>query len=443
MPPKRSSTFEASTMSQAAIRKLVADSVAAALETQTATMAKADNSIREIPVAKRGNYKEFISYQPFYFNGTKGVVGLIRWFERTESVFSRSNCAEENEVAFATGADRSFVSISFASMLNISSITLDTTYNIKMADGNLFQGRHWYGLAIEKVVHIPIENETLIIQEEHANHLRIILELLRKEKLYAKFSKYDFWIKTVQFLGHLIDSQGLHVDHAKIKAVKSWASPTTPTEIQGNDDFVVYCDASIQGLGAVLMQREKVIAYASRQLKPYEEYYTTHDLELGAVVFALKIWRHYLYGTKCIVFIDHKILQHVLNQKELNMRQVVDRDSHFTSRFWKSLQKALGTQLDMSTAYHTENDRQSERIIQTLEDMLWACAIDFGKGWEKHLPLVEFSYNNSYHASIKAAPFKALYGQKCRSPVCWAEVGDTQLIGQEIIYETTEKIVQI
>ncbi|GJU91021.1 putative reverse transcriptase domain-containing protein [Tanacetum coccineum] len=81
---------------------------------------------------------------------------------------------------------------------------------------------------------------------------------------------------------------------------------------EGNDDFVVYCDASLQGLGAVLMQREKVIAYASRQLKPHEENYTTHDLELGAVVFALKIWRHYLYGTKCTVFTDHKSLQHIL-----------------------------------------------------------------------------------------------------------------------------------
>nr|GFA11725.1 putative reverse transcriptase domain, ribonuclease H-like domain, aspartic peptidase domain protein [Tanacetum cinerariifolium] len=105
--------------------------------------------------------------------------------------------------------------------------------------------------------------------------------------------------------------------------------------------------------------------------------------------------------------------------------------------------QALGTQLDMSTTYHLETDGQSERTIQTLKDMLQACAIDFGKGWEKHLPLVEFSYNNSYHASIKAAPFKALYGQKCRSPVCWAEVGDTQLTGLEIIHETTKKIVQI
>ncbi|GJZ75812.1 putative reverse transcriptase domain-containing protein [Tanacetum coccineum] len=97
----------------------------------------------------------------------------------------------------------------------------------------------------------------------------------------------------------------------------------------------------------------------------------------------------------------------------------------------------------MSTTYHPETDGQSERTIQTLEDMLRACVIDFGKGWERHLPLVEFSYNNSYHASIKAAPFEALYGRKCRSPVCWAEVGDVQLTGPEIIHETTEKIVQI
>ncbi|GJR50780.1 putative reverse transcriptase domain-containing protein [Tanacetum coccineum] len=116
---------------------------------------------------------------------------------------------------------------------------------------------------------------------------------------------------------------------------------------------------------------------------------------------------------------------------------------HFTSRFWQSLQSALGTQLDISMAYHPEIDGQSERTIQTLKDMLRACVIDFGKGWERQLPLVEFSYNNSYHASIKATPFEALYGQKCRSPVCWAKVGDVQLTGPEIIHETTEKIVQI
>ncbi|GJX41982.1 putative reverse transcriptase domain-containing protein [Tanacetum coccineum] len=218
-------------------------------------------------------------------------------------------------------------------------------------------------------------------KKEHEEHLKQILELLKKEELYAKFSKCEFWIPKVQFLGHVIDSEGIHVDPAKIESIKDWTSPKSPTEIrqflglagyyrrfiegfskiakpmtkltqkkikfewgdkqeaafqllkqklcsapilalpEGSEDFIAYCDASKKGLGAVLMQREKVISYASRQLKIHEKNYTTHDLELGAVVFALKIWRHYLYGTKCTVFTDHKSLQHILDQKELNMRQ--------------------------------------------------------------------------------------------------------------------------
>ncbi|GJZ68113.1 putative reverse transcriptase domain-containing protein [Tanacetum coccineum] len=156
-------------------------------------------------------------------------------------------------------------------------------------------------------------------KEEQADHLKIILELLKKEKLYAKFSIYDFWISIVQFLRHVIDSQGIHVDPAKIEA-KLCEAPILALP-EGNNDFVFTYDAALQGLEAEIMQREKVIAYASRQLKPNEENYTTHDLKLGAVVFALKIWRHYLYGTKCTVFTDHKSLQYILDQKELNMRQ--------------------------------------------------------------------------------------------------------------------------
>ncbi|GJR73797.1 putative nucleotidyltransferase, ribonuclease H [Tanacetum coccineum] len=671
------STSKAPAMTQAAIRKLVADSVTAALEAQSANMANTDNTTRprEAPVARHCSYKEFMSCQPINFKGMEGAIGLIRWFERTELVFSRSNCTEDCKVKFATDicekipgignlvshygarflmkmywkffigglpqsikgnvtaskpqtleeainiaqrlmdqecsprpershgmfllnqhlarvlfdseADKSFVSISLASKLNIPPITIDTFYDIEMADENLVStntviqgatltllnqpfkidlmpiklgsfdvviGMVWLSkyhariICDEKVIHIPINGETLIIRgdqsktrlnliscikteryisrgcqvfvaqimekksdekrledipvvkeflevfpedlpglppvrqvefqidlipgatpvarapyrlapsemqelsnqlqeladrgfirpstspwgalvlfvkkkdgsfrmcidyrelnkltiknryplpriddlfdqlqgssvyskidlrsgyhqlrvrdedipktafrtryghyefqvmpfvfiddiliyshkkEEHANHLRIILELLKKEKLYDKFSKCDFWIRIVQFLGHLIDSQGLHVDLAKIEAgedqesafqllkQKLYEAPILALP-EGNDDFVVYCDASHQGLGALLMQREKVIAYASRQLKPNEENYTTHDLELGAVVFALKIWRHYLYGTKCMVFTDHKSLQHILNQKELNMRQ--------------------------------------------------------------------------------------------------------------------------
>ncbi|GKE22073.1 putative reverse transcriptase domain-containing protein [Tanacetum coccineum] len=133
----------------------------------------------------------------------------------------------------------------------------------------------------------------------------------------------------------------------------------------------------------------------------------------------------------------------VVSRHGVSVSIISDQDSKFTSHFWQSLNKALGTQLDMSTAYHPQTDGQSERTIQTLEDMLRACVIDFGKGWDRHLPLVEFSYNNSYHTSIKAAPFEALYSRKCRSPICWAEVGDARLTGPEIVHETTEKIIQI
>nr|GEX09293.1 putative reverse transcriptase domain-containing protein [Tanacetum cinerariifolium] len=286
------------------------------------------------------------------------------------------------------------------------------------------------------------------------------------------------------------------------------------------------------------MQKGKVIAYASRQLKIHKNNYTTHDLELGAVVFALKILRHYLYGTNSVIYTDHKSLQHIFSQKELNMRQrrwiklfsdydceiryhlgkanvvtdalsskervkpkrvramnmifqscikdsilaaqkkdvdkiagswlglvvgmtrsgslwtdksahflpmredykmdrlarlylnkivamhgvsiliISDRDSRFTSRFWQSMQEALGTRLDMSTAYHPQTDGQSERTIQTLEDILRVCVLDFKGSWNVHL-------------------------QKCRSPIMWAEVGEGQLIGPELVQETTEKISQI
>nr|GEZ79563.1 putative reverse transcriptase domain, ribonuclease H-like domain, aspartic peptidase domain protein [Tanacetum cinerariifolium] len=136
-------------------------------------------------------------------------------------------------------------------------------------------------------------------------------------------------------------------------------------------------------------------------------------------------------------------LKEVVMRHGIPVSIIYDRDPRFASNFWRSLQNALGTNLDMSTAYHPQTDGQSERIIQTLKDMLRACAIDFGKGSVNHLPLVEFSYNNSYHASIKAAPFEALYGQKCRSPVCWTEVGESQILGPELIQETTKKIVPI
>ncbi|GKA44128.1 putative reverse transcriptase domain-containing protein [Tanacetum coccineum] len=165
-------------------------------------------------------------------------------------------------------------------------------------------------------------------RNEHEGHIKLILGLLKNEELYTKFSKCEFWLSKVQFIGHVIDREGIHVDPAKIESIKDWASPKTPTKIhqflerakavfhllkhklcstpilallEGSENFVVYCDASHKGLGVVLMQKEKAITYASRQLKVHEKNYTTHDLDLGAVVFALKTWKHYMYGKANVV----------------------------------------------------------------------------------------------------------------------------------------------
>ncbi|KAA0065875.1 pol protein [Cucumis melo var. makuwa] len=191
---------------------------------------------------------------------------------------------------------------------------------------------------------------------EHEEHLHQVLETLRANRLYAKFSKCEFWLKKVSFLGHVVSSERVSVDPAKIEAVTNWPRPSTVSEIRSflgltgyyrspacessfeelkqklmtapvltvpdeSGSFVIYSDASKKGLGCVLMQQGKVVAYASRQLKSHEQNYPTHDLELAAVVFALKIWRHYLYGEKIQIFTDHKSLKYFFTQKELNMRQ--------------------------------------------------------------------------------------------------------------------------
>jgi len=139
----------------------------------------------------------------------------------------------------------------------------------------------------------------------------------------------------------------------------------------------------------------------------------------------------------------HMYLKEIVVRHGVPVSIVSDRDPRFNSRFWKSFQECLGTRLNMSTAYHPQTDGQSERTIQTIEDMLRVCAIDFKGNWDEHLPLVEFSYNNSYHASIGMPPYEALYGRKCRSPVCWDEVGERKLLGPELVQQTKEVIETI
>nr|GEX90540.1 putative reverse transcriptase domain-containing protein [Tanacetum cinerariifolium] len=265
-------------------------------------------------------------------------------------------------------------------------------------------------------------------EKEHKERLKVILELLKKEELYAKFSKCEFWIPKVQFLSHVIDSQGIHVDPAKIESVKDWASPKSPTEIRQFLGLAGYYRRFIEGFLKIakpmtkLTQKKKELNMRQRRwLKLLSDY----DCDI-----------HYHPG-KANVIAD------ALNGKEREppLRVIVDRltkSAIFTPiREIYPMDKLARIYLKEVVTRHgipvsTISDRdpsQNERTIQTLEDMLRSCTIDFGKGWVNHLPLVEFSYNNSYHTSIKAAPFEALYGRKCRSPICWTEVGEAQVLG--------------
>nr|ABG66083.1 retrotransposon protein, putative, Ty3-gypsy subclass [Oryza sativa Japonica Group] len=517
-------------------------------------------------------------------------------------------------------------------------------------------------------------------EEEHAEHLMLIMEKLRDHQLFAKFSKCEFWLDRVAFLRHVISSNGVEVDPSKVEAVLAWNPPKNVSKIRSflglagyyrrfiegfsklarpmtellkkekkfqwsaacedsfqemkkrlttapvltlpdiRKDFEIFCDASRQGLGCVLMQERKVVAYASRQLRPREVNYPTHDLELVAVVHALKIWRHYLIRNRCEVYTNHKSLKYIFTQTELNMRQrrwlelikdydlgihyhpskanvvadalsrkvycnvaqirpdqdrlcreleklrltvvqsgstkmyqdikayfwwagmkrdvaeyvalcdicqrvkaehqrpagllqplpipewkweeigmdfitglprtpsgydsiwvivdrltksahfvpvkttydgkklaelymthvvcrfgcpkkiVSDRGTQFTSRFWKQLHEALGTDLNFSKAYHQQTDGQTERVNQILEDMLRACALDFKGTWDRCLPYAEFSYNNSYQASIQMSPNEAMFGRKCRTPLCWNEVGEALVFGPDILKAAEEQV---
>ncbi|KAJ4717071.1 Retrotransposon protein, putative, Ty3-gypsy subclass [Melia azedarach] len=556
-------------------------------------------------------------------------------------------------------------------------------------------------------------------KEEHEGHLRMVLQVLREKQLYAKF-KCEFWLHRIAFLGHVVSSEGISVDPSKIEAVVDWPRPTNSGEVRsflglagyyrrfvegfsriatpltqltrknvkfqwsdeceksfqelkhqlvtalvltiptGSSGYVIYSDASLKGVGCVLMQNGKVVAYASRQLKNYEKNYPTHDLELAAVDYDCTINYHSgkanvvadalsrksvgslatLLTTQKQILLDFdkfgievvkgdikayvaqlsiqstlierfkkaqqsdeflkKIMEEVLagkrpgfvvsddgvlhfegrlcvpNNKDIkheilteahnslyiihpgstkmyqdlrviywwvNMKKeiaqfveqcltcqqikaehqrpsgllkpllvpewkweriamdfvvglpktqkgynaiwvivdrltksahfipvntaysmdkyaklymdeivrlhgipvsiVSDRDPRFTSIFWKSLHKAMGTKLNFSTAFHPQTVGQSERTIQILEDMLRACVMDFNGSWDTHLPLVEFAYNNSYQSTIGMAPYEALYGRKCISPIDWDEVGERKVLGPEIVQQTCEVIEKI
>nr|XP_016451558.1 PREDICTED: uncharacterized protein LOC107776208 [Nicotiana tabacum] len=338
-------------------------------------------------------------------------------------------------------------------------------------------------------------------REDHDKHIRIVMQILKERQLYAKLSKCEFWLNEVAFLGHIVSSEGVKVDPSKIQAIIDWKLPKTPTEIRNflglagyyrrfvkgfsiiaspltkllgenakfvwdnkcqesfenlkslltqapilslpaeGNDYVVYSDASHRGLGCVLMQEGKVIAYASRKLKSHELNYPTHDHELAAIVFALKIWRHYLYREKCHIFTDHKSLKYLGTQKELNLRQhrwlELIKDYDCTIDYHP---EALGSRLNFSTAFHPQTDGQSESVIQILEDMLRACIIEFKGSWDKHLALIEFAYNNSYQSSIDMPPYEALYGRKYRTPLCWNVVGERKFVGPEIVQQTEDKV---
>ncbi|GJU22424.1 putative reverse transcriptase domain-containing protein [Tanacetum coccineum] len=273
------------------------------------------------------------------------------------------------------------------------------------------------------------------------HQLRVRDEDIPKTAFRTRYGHYEFQVMPfgltnapAVFMDLINRSQGLHVDPAKIEAVKNWTSPTTPTEIRQFLGLVGYYRRFIKDFSKIAkslmiyLEKNKKSSISGGKDQVESAFFSTTKIE-RYVMLQFSINRRMseairLTGTTGDSYVrsggknNDEISSQNFPKHQANMTQ----SGHFTPRFWQSLQSALGTQLDISTAYHPETDGQSERTIQTLEDMLRACVIDFGKGWEKHLPLVEFSYNNSYHASIKAAPFEALYGRKCRSPRSYANV---------------------
>nr|GEV59429.1 putative reverse transcriptase domain-containing protein [Tanacetum cinerariifolium] len=309
-------------------------------------------------------------------------------------------------------------------------------------------------------------------REEHEVHLGLVLELLKEEKLYAKFSKFEFWFPKVKFLGHAINGDGIHVDLSKIEAVKNWESPRTSFEREVDEMIEPKSNGALYYLDRIWVPlkgdvRNLIIDEAHKSkysvhpgddkmcltcLKVKAEHQRSSGLlqqpeipewkyKRIAMDFVIKlprtssghdiIWVIMDRLTKSAHFLptreDYKMdrlailyLNEIFSRHGVPISIIYDHDSRFTLRFWQTMQEELGTKLDMSTAYHPQIDGQIERTIQTLEYMLRACVLDFGGSWDVHLPLVEFSHNNCYHSSVICAPFKDLYGRKCRSLIMWA-----------------------
>ncbi|GJV77943.1 putative reverse transcriptase domain-containing protein [Tanacetum coccineum] len=333
-------------------------------------------------------------------------------------------------------------------------------------------------------------------KEDHEVHLKLVLELLKKERLYAKFSKCEFWLQEVHFLGHVVNHNGIRVDPSKIEAVKNWKAPTTPSEIRlflglagFYRSFIVNFSKIAKPLTS-LTQKNKKYKWGAEQEEAFQtlkiiykelnmrqmrwiELFSDYECEIRyhpgkANVVADALSRKERVKPRRVrataMTIQSGVKRMILEAQSEAFKEenapaerlhgldqiksghdtiwvIVDRltkSTHFlATREDYNMEKLERLYIDEIT------DGQSERTIQTLEDMLRACVIDFGSSWDVHLPLAEFSYNNSYHSSIQCAPFEALYGRKCRSPVLWAEIGESRLIRPKLVQETTDKVVLI
>ncbi|GJV50688.1 putative reverse transcriptase domain-containing protein [Tanacetum coccineum] len=242
-------------------------------------------------------------------------------------------------------------------------------------------------------------------KNEHEVHLRLVLELLKKEELYAKFSKCEFWLQEVQFLGHVVNQNGIHVDPSKIEAIKNWKDPTTPSEIRS----FLGLAGKANVVADTLSRKERV--------KPRRVRAMAMTIQPGI--------RGMILEAQGEAFKQENVLAEKLHGLDQQMERKEDESLYFMDRIWVLLVGGVRMKI-MDEAPKTR-----------------ACVIDFGGNWDVHLPLAEFSYNNSYHSSIQCAPFEALYGRKCRSPVLWAEIGESSLIRPKLVQETTDKVVMI